>query len=197
MSGAINGRPGRLPAFCAAAPQHPSTSVLSALPRDLLRGAPWGEVQRDRPRGSCYFCAGAYGARSAAASAAGAYCCTVVQSLALLPLCELRSCWRRATRPVPPSAAAALLLPPQKNGASVCRRTRFCSLSLQSTVSEGVAHCSRRLPRRFGRRRGYATVERLAPPPINRRRAVSLTGKRCCPTDAVDASPASRHRRRD
>ena len=51
VSGAINGRPGRLPAFCAAAPQHPSTSVLSSLPRDLLRGAPWVEVQRDRPRG--------------------------------------------------------------------------------------------------------------------------------------------------
>ena len=65
MSGAINGRPGRLPAFCAAAPQHPSTSVLSALPRDLLRGAPWVEVQRDRPRGSCViFCAGAYGSRA-------------------------------------------------------------------------------------------------------------------------------------
>ena len=65
VSGAINGRPGRLPAFCAAAPQHPSTSVLSALPRDLLRGAPWGEVQRDRPRGSCFiFCAGAYGSRA-------------------------------------------------------------------------------------------------------------------------------------
>ena len=51
VSGAINGRPGRLPAFCAAAPRRPSTSVLSSLPRDLLRGASWVEVQRDRPRG--------------------------------------------------------------------------------------------------------------------------------------------------
>ena len=51
VSGAVNGRPGRPPAFCAAAPRRPSTSVLSALPRDLLRGAPWVEVQRDRPRG--------------------------------------------------------------------------------------------------------------------------------------------------
>ena len=75
VSGAINGRPGRLPAFCAAAPQHPSTSVLSALPRDLLRGAPWGEVQRDRPRGSCViFCAGAYGSRASRLQRRGSTC---------------------------------------------------------------------------------------------------------------------------
>ena len=158
MSGAFNGRPGRPPAFCAAAPRRPSTSVLSSLPRDFVARRPMG---RGAARPSTRFRLWVLARVRTAAAASGAYCCFGVEredcSWRLLLFLGLLYCQRpRAQLPVCTQSSRSKVFACHNNELAA-RHTRFCLCSSPRIVDRSRGKPSRgnrsKTTRSHGRRR--------------------------------------------